>query len=143
MILNRMKIMNKRTFLKVLFGGLAGSLLPKAAKADDELSLQSLNEVFAKIEEHDLKVAKIIMHPKLNEMFKFDYDTEIPLERQERIVSKITANHNEPMKVHYFGDANDLYVSTKKGIIRNGLFGHLFSAEMHVSDYRGNLRRVV
>lgn len=70
--------------------------------ATGELTLPALNYVFTTIEEHDLVVAKIVVHPR------------------------------------QYGDirmwGNEVFdQATKREVIMSGLFGHLFTADIHMS----------
>ncbi len=70
--------------------------------ATGELTLQALNYVFTAIEEHDLVVAKIVVHPR------------------------------------QYGDirmwGNEVFdQATKREVLMSGLFGHIFTADIHMS----------
>lgn len=70
--------------------------------ATGELTLQALNYVFTVIEEHDLVVSKIVVHPR------------------------------------QYGDirmwGNEVFdQATKREVLMSGLFGHLFTADIHMS----------
>ncbi len=67
-----------------------------------ELTLQALNYIFTLIEEHDLVVAKIVVHPR------------------------------QYGDIRMFG--NEVFdQATKREVLMSGLFGHLFTADIHMS----------
>lgn len=104
--------MIKRTFLKTLLVWIAGCFLPKQSQSED-LSLESLNKVFAEIEAHDLKVAKILVHPD---------------------IYKETFKDLKKFNAEWQGEFFD--TATKKEVLQSGLYGHLFTADIHMSPPR-------
>lgn len=70
--------------------------------ATGELAVQTLNHVFSLIEEHDLTVAKIVVHPR------------------------------EYADIRMWG--RDVFdEATRRDVLMSGLFGHIWTADIHVS----------